>query len=96
MENKNTKKSLKLVLKYIWFDKIKSGEKTKEYREVKHYWNSRLIRPEGFYKSVILQRGYKKNPERMEFEIKKIYMSNELNDLNLDKVWVIELGRRLK
>ena len=96
MENKNTKKSLKLVLKYIWFDKIKSGEKTKEYREVKHYWNGRLTRPEGFYKSVILQRGYKKNPERMEFEIKKIYMSNEPNDLNLDKVWVIELGRRLK
>ena len=28
-------KKLKLVLKYHWFDKIKSGEKNKEYREFK-------------------------------------------------------------
>ncbi len=91
-----TKKSLNLVLKYEWFDKIKSGKKTKEYREIKHYWNSRLTRPEGFYKSVIFQKGYKKNPESMEFEIKCIYRSTESNDLGLDRVWVIELGRRLK
>lgn len=89
-------KPLYLVLKYEWFDKIKTGKKTKEYREVKHSWNSRLTRPEGFYKSVIFQRGFTKNPERMEFEVKKIYKSNEPNDLGLDKVWVIELGRRLK
>lgn len=29
-------------LKEEWFDKIKSGEKTHEYREVKPYWSSRL------------------------------------------------------
>lgn len=29
-------------LKKQWFDKIKSGEKTHEYREVKPYWDSRL------------------------------------------------------
>lgn len=29
-------------LKKEWFDKIKSGEKTHEYREVKPYWQSRL------------------------------------------------------
>lgn len=88
-------KKLKLVLKYHWFDKIKSGEKNKEYREFKHYWNNRLFRPEGFYSSVEFQRGFKKNPEKMEFEIKRIYLSNEPNDLGLDKVWVIELGRRI-
>lgn len=29
-------------LKKEWFDKIKSGEKTHEYREVKDYWTVRL------------------------------------------------------
>ena len=30
-------------LKKQWYEKIKSGEKTIEYREVKAYWTSRLI-----------------------------------------------------
>lgn len=29
-------------LKKEWFNKIKSGEKTHEYREVKPYWDNRL------------------------------------------------------
>lgn len=89
------RKVLHLVLSFKWFDKIKSGEKRKEYREITNYWNGRLIRPEGFYQSVRFQRGYKKNPETMEFEIKQIYRSEEENDLGLKKVWVIELGREI-
>lgn len=30
-------------VKNIWFDKIKNGEKTHEYREVKDYWTKRLF-----------------------------------------------------
>ena len=30
-------------LKKEWFEKIKSGEKTHEYREVKEYWFKRLF-----------------------------------------------------
>ena len=30
-------------LKRQWYDKIKSGEKTIEYREIKPYWTSRFI-----------------------------------------------------
>ena len=30
-------------LKKEWFEKIKSGEKTHEYREVKPYWTKRLV-----------------------------------------------------
>lgn len=30
-------------LKKQWFDKIKSGEKTHEYREMSSYWNKRFI-----------------------------------------------------
>lgn len=31
-------------LKKEWFEKIKSGEKTHEYREVKGYWSQRIFR----------------------------------------------------
>lgn len=31
------------TLKKQWYEKIKSGEKTVEYREVKPYWTSRLV-----------------------------------------------------
>lgn len=34
---------LKLTVKKEWFDLIKSGEKTEEYREFKDYWCKRLI-----------------------------------------------------
>ena len=33
---------LKLTVKKEWFDLIKSGEKTEEYREIKPYWVERL------------------------------------------------------
>lgn len=31
-------------LKKKWFDKIKSGEKTHEYREVKDFWSDRFVK----------------------------------------------------
>ena len=31
-------------LKKEWFEKIKSGEKTVEYREVKPYWSKRIVK----------------------------------------------------
>lgn len=37
------KKVLPLVLERKWFEKIVSGEKTEEYREIKKYWVSRLV-----------------------------------------------------
>lgn len=33
---------LHLTLKKKWFDMIRSGEKTEEYREIKPYWIKRL------------------------------------------------------
>lgn len=36
-------KILHLTLKKKWFDMIKSGLKTEEYREIKDYWVRRLI-----------------------------------------------------
>ena len=36
------KKILPLTISKQWFDKIVSGEKTEEYREIKPYWIKRL------------------------------------------------------
>lgn len=36
-------------LKKQWYEKIKSGEKTIEYREVKPYWRSRFYNEIGFF-----------------------------------------------
>ena len=36
-------RTLKLTVKRKWFDKILSGEKIEEYREIKPYWVNRLM-----------------------------------------------------
>ena len=48
---------LTLVLKKEWFDKIKSGEKTTEYREAKEYWNKRLNKD---FDTIVFKNGYHK------------------------------------
>lgn len=47
-----------LILKREWFLKIKNGEKTIEYREVKDYWNKRLKKQ---FDTSIFKNGYQKN-----------------------------------
>ena len=37
------KKVMTLTINKEWFDKIVSGEKKEEYREIKKYWASRLV-----------------------------------------------------
>ncbi len=39
-----TSKVLNLTLKKEWYDLIESGEKWLEYREVKPFWNKRLLK----------------------------------------------------
>lgn len=88
-------KILHLVLKSEWFDKINSGEKTKEYREVKPYWNKRLIGKN--YDVVEFRKGYSKFAERLTFKIEYIGQEHYLpNDLNQESVWVIKLGERVE
>lgn len=84
---------LHLVLKFDWFDKIASGEKTTEYRECSEHWNKRF--ENNHYDLVRFQRGYYKNPANMLFEVKSIKKWHGSNDLNLPCVWAIELGERI-
>jgi hypothetical protein len=83
-------KTLHLVLKSKWFDKIASGEKTSEYRECKPYWNGRLAVK---YDTVVFHKGY--TATTMEFEIKSIGITTSPNDLEINRCWEIKLGQRI-
>lgn len=70
------------------FDKISSGEKKEEYREVKQYWQNRLMRPEYFTKNwallsncirmkkewthILFINGYGKNKPSVMVEFKNL------------------------
>lgn len=80
-----SKDTLKLVLTDHWFEEIKSGRKTHEYRKATPFWLSRILRiPQKFTESltpkisilyagtpnyVEFQKAYRKNPERMKFRL---------------------------
>lgn len=102
---------LDLVVKGEWFDKIKSGEKTHEFREINRYWDQRLEKSlypiewkngvrfkSTDYKAVRFRHGYAKDAERMSFSIKSISIVNGLHtDLHTDgDVFDIELGEPVK
>jgi hypothetical protein len=53
--------NLVLHLKKKYFDQIKAGDKTEEYREVKPYWVERLEGRE--YENIVLFMGYPKAEE---------------------------------
>lgn len=44
--------TLHLILKAKWFNAIKDGGKREEYREKTPYWEKRLMKTHGLYKSV--------------------------------------------
>lgn len=56
-------KILTLALKKQWYEMIESGIKTEEYREIKPYWEKRLID----YKR--LKEVYRQNREELLFEL---------------------------
>lgn len=66
-------KSLHLHVKTVYFDQIKSGEKTEEYRIQNQYWGTRLLdfkAPYGpiQFAKVIIYNAYKAGLEnRIEF-----------------------------
>lgn len=94
-------------LKKEWYDKIKSGEKTVEYREVKPYWSIRLwhencdppyhwelVKEFGVFPIVCyLQLGY--NPKtRLRAFVEAVEIVDGKNtDLHIDKpVYAIRLS----
>lgn len=94
--------TLKLVLTDHWFEEIKSGRKTHEYRKVTEFWEARISKIGRLFLSyndvfVEFQKAYRKNPEKMTFKIKNITVVNGLDtDLHCEgDVFDIELGDRI-
>lgn len=54
-------KTLYLPLNFEYFDAIKDGSKTEEYRLNNEYWQKRLV--ERDYDQIILTRGYPKKED---------------------------------
>jgi hypothetical protein len=66
----NSMKDLFLILKSEYFDYIKSGRKTSEYRLLTEYWLNRLTSKQ--WKHVTFQLGYAKNAPRIRKKIVSI------------------------
>ncbi|MFT5716010.1 MAG: hypothetical protein ACI9T7_000183 [Oleiphilaceae bacterium] len=91
--------NLQLALKSEYFDAIKSGEKTEEYRLCTPYWEKRLVNRD--YEQIILTKGYpKRNDEsrRMYFQ----YYRYEIKTITHPhfgsepvKVFAIKVGKEL-
>ena len=73
---KNATDEVYLTLDYEYYDMIKSGEKTTEFREYSPYWVKRLLSHP--IKTVRFQRGYggpgHPPPEQMVFKVKDIVL----------------------
>lgn len=89
------KRILHLTLKKKWFDLIKSGEKTVEYRTVKEYWTCRLLDESSnvkVYDEIYFKNGYSKDCPFMRVEwlgVKKEQFGREL-------CYAIKLGKVLE
>ncbi|MBB5143910.1 hypothetical protein HNQ38_002010 [Desulfovibrio intestinalis] len=79
------------MLAHHWYDKIASGEKRHEYREIKPYWTQRLFSKP--YSTVRFRRGY--TATTMEFALVGIDVITEPNDLNLPRCYRLTLGERM-
>ena len=60
------KRILHLTLLRKWFDLIASGEKTKEFRDIKPYWTKRLLGKE--FDEIYFKNGYSKNAPVMRIQ----------------------------
>lgn len=89
---------LDLVMKSEWFNKIKNGEKTIEYREIKKSWASRIYENgKPVVNKALLSKGYARK-EQMLFEIKEIEIlpTGIGTDLGIAlPVYAIHLGEQL-
>lgn len=86
--------TLHLTLKKQWFDMILSGVKTEEYRDIKPYYNLRLLGKE--YDSVIFRNGYARDAPSLTIELKSIRFGTgnpEWGAVPNRKYFVLYLGK---
>jgi hypothetical protein len=93
-------KTLYLTLKKEFFDQIKNGDKTSEFREYKKHWIQKLMNADGSFKTynlILFQNGYHKNAPQMTVEFKGIKIIKEKTGwFRHEKYFEIELGKITK
>lgn len=90
----SNKRVLHLTLKKKWFDMIKSGEKREEYREMKPYWNRRLLNRG--YDYIHFRNGYSKNAPFFIVELLSINSSLGIVEWGAPpgvNVFILKLGK---
>ncbi len=88
---------LNLTLKKKWFDMILSGEKKQEYREIKPYWDSRLLNKR--FDVVKFKNGYSKTSPEFTMELLGIERGCGRPEWGADAgevFYVLNLGRLIK
>lgn len=86
--------TLHLTIKKQWFAMILSGIKTEEYRDIKPYYNIRLIGRE--YDSVVFHNGYARDAPSLTIELKTIRFGTgkpEWGAVPNKKYFVLYLGK---
>lgn len=91
-------KVLRLPVKAEYFNQIKVGTKTEEYREVKEYWGKRIVKE---WEEVWITLGYPSSSEQVKiikfkwtgYEIKKI-THKEFGNKEVE-VYAIKLEERI-
>ena len=63
---------LYLVLTEHWYDEIDAGRKRCEYRAMSKHWQRLIWERRDKITHVRFQRGFKKNPPKMTFEVRHI------------------------
>lgn len=89
----SNKLCLYLSLKKEWFNLIDSGDKREEYREIKPYWEKRLLGKS--YERVVFSYGYTRR--RMCLELLSVSVGIGKHEWGAPPtpVFILELGKRI-
>ena len=87
-------KVLHMTLKREWFNKILSGKKTEEYREIKPYWSKRLSKE---YDIIQFRNGYGSKVPAFDIELLniKVGIGKRLWGAPDEEVYILSLGKLL-
>jgi hypothetical protein len=92
----DAKNVLTLIVTEVWLDKIWTGEKCFDYREMKPYWKKRL--ENRTYDEVHIINGYGHKRPKMVFKYKgyDITKEDELTDLGRGAFYAVDLSEFIK
>ncbi|MEF8811678.1 MAG: hypothetical protein V5A47_12200, partial [Bacteroidales bacterium] len=91
-----------------WFDKILTGEKTEEWREIKPYWQKRFfgghihLKGKIYHPADVIIRfsnGYHKGRRTLDVECKDLVIKDSYGEWNTEpgkQYYVLLLGRFIK